>query len=637
MVVIPWVFCSSSLLLARNDTTSSSVPSLLIPSQQNNSLAQSSVAALHPRDVIEWQEVSAIKYANDYLSVILRLISKDNFSIYSDKLEIASSLGSRLTHRQFPDTQTILDPLTKMPTEVYSKGIFEIILKVDPQTTTIPELSLTYLSCTDTICLFPYTHTFPINYLTSADDYSVPVSAKAVIAGLSEVGEVEEGSRFKQSQSYQLPADSISAPSPKAQSAFSWDQRLARSLKSRGISFFWMLLICFLGGLLTNITPCVYPMIPITMKVLTRHHNSPYLASLCYGTGIFITYLVIGLMAAVSGGLFGGIVAGQSFNLVFGLAMMIMAFSMLGYGNFSFLQTFGSRIPQSLSPTKNAFFMGSGAGLVAAPCTGPVLAGLLSYAIVELTPAGSLMLFAAYSMGFAAPYVLFGSAIAHLGKIRLSSSVQNITKLLMASAIATLAFYYWRIPFYKWIKEVSQQQWVVISLSFCSLAVIMTLIMVVKPQMQAKKRYFVAPMLAFALGLFATIQVIQMPSRQSLPWVTDEQSITQLIESSSSPILISLWAEWCAACKVMEASTFQDVQVTSLLKKHDFSYIKHDLTIMDKKATALLKKYKIHGLPAYILINPSKQKSDQNKVLHGVYKSDHFMEIVRDHLNTMPK
>ena len=85
----------------------------------------------------------------------------------------------------------------------------------------------------------------------------------------------------------------------------SLEEQFAERLKDGKLGLGLLLLVVFLGGIATNLTPCVFPMIPITIRLLEHKVNLPFINSFIYASGIVVTYSLIGTMAALSGGLFG--------------------------------------------------------------------------------------------------------------------------------------------------------------------------------------------------------------------------------------------------------------------------------------------------------------------------------------------
>jgi cytochrome c-type biogenesis protein len=167
-------------------------------------------------------------------------------------------------------------------------------------------------------------------------------------------------------------------------------------------------LAVYLGGVLISFTPCVYPVIPITVAFIgARGEGSKgkaFALSLIYVTGMAVTYTILGAVAALSGKLFGQIQSSPWTYFLIGNLCILMGLSMLDAFTFNIrTPTF---IAQSQSRTRSkgiisSFLVGAASGLVMGPCTTPVLAVLLGYAATQqnLVLAASLMFVFAFGMG----------------------------------------------------------------------------------------------------------------------------------------------------------------------------------------------------------------------------------------------
>ena len=146
--------------------------------------------------------------------------------------------------------------------------------------------------------------------------------------------------------------------------------------------------LAYLGGVLTSATPCVYPMIPITIGVIGGHAGNNrlrgFLLSLVYATGLALVYGGLGVFAAASGRFFGDVSTSPiGYFFVANLCLFFGAWMM----DWIQLPQFGLHLSASSNDQTHrgtskwlyTFFMGTVSGLVAAPCTAPVLATLLTY------------------------------------------------------------------------------------------------------------------------------------------------------------------------------------------------------------------------------------------------------------------
>lgn len=169
--------------------------------------------------------------------------------------------------------------------------------------------------------------------------------------------------------------------------------------------------VALLAGILTSFTPCVYPVIPITIGFIgARAAGSKgrgFVLSLVYVVGIAVTYSVLGAIAALTGKLFGQISTSPIVYFIIANVCIVLGMSMLGVFDLrlpSFMTT--SRAPRGASQGKQGLFpvfiMGLASGLVMGPCTAPVLAVILAYvASKQNVVHGASVLFAfAFGMGF---------------------------------------------------------------------------------------------------------------------------------------------------------------------------------------------------------------------------------------------
>ena len=359
---------------------------------------------------------------------------------------MAAPYGAALEELRAPETIDIRDPITAQLVPVYSRGYFEVIYKIvvpREEFSTPRSLPITYLGCSVRICLFPYTQALSLGEIVESDQAWVPPTQSALRAPRGSPpgsGSSQDGSSLMpldHSRVNPLSLSNTSAYAPELTG--SWEHMLAQKISHQNLPFIWILVICFLGGLLTNLTPCVYPMIPITLRVLSQQSRRPLWGALMYAGGITAIYTALGVFAALSGSMLGGVASSPVFHSIFGAIMVIMALSMLGLKLpsqlFAPLAQLGSRWHLSGNSPANAFVMGTGAGLVGSACTGPVLVALVTYAVSRLSIVESGLLFATYSAGFAAPFLFFGAAITKVSKARVPVPLHLTVKLAMSATI----------------------------------------------------------------------------------------------------------------------------------------------------------------------------------------------------------
>lgn len=549
-----------------------------------------SADVVNPADVVDWQSAGA-QIEGDNTRVLLRLTTTAGFSLYRDKITFKPPFGFELLQTTEPPATEIIDPLSGEKVKTFHGGEFELLFKGTPRRQSFP-LSITYIGCTDKICLFPYTQTLQV----LAHTVSAPAAALD------------------------------SPPAATAVGATGVERTLLSFAGQRQRSLLWLALIALLGGLLTNFTPCVLPIIPITLKTLANRQSAPLLSALTYGAGIIFSYSALGIAAAFGGGLFGGILGNLWFTIAFSILMFVFGLAMLGWGSFAFLQQLGTRLGQGKASLTNTFCLGLGAGLVAAPCTGPILGALLAWSATQLVGMEAFLLFFIYSCGFALPYIGGGSFIVKLTKVKIAPRLQLGVKLLMAGMMFALFFYYLRIPFYKQLQPLNTLWF---TLSAVLLAVGMLLSAWSVWRMAAGRVGALCCALLLGLGLFTFSQGATSTTRVSLvEWLPAEPEAVQQARLQQRPLLIDAWAEWCERCKQMDAFTWTDPTLAAWLQDHDWLTLKLDFTITSEATEKLRQKYGIISLPSVVLL-PNVDDISSSTVINGYLDAETLLAALK--------
>ena len=167
----------------------------------------------------------------------------------------------------------------------------------------------------------------------------------------------------------------------------------------------------YLGGVLASLTPCVYPMIPITAGVIGGANigggkGKGFLLSLLYVGGMAVTYAGLGLFAALTGRFFGAVNTSPWTYILVGNVVLILALAMLGVFRMPTVSVFSGQRRTGLA---GIFLVGMSTGLVAGPCTAPVLGTLLAYvASTGRALTGAVLLFV-FSLGMGTLLLVVGT------------------------------------------------------------------------------------------------------------------------------------------------------------------------------------------------------------------------------------
>jgi thiol:disulfide interchange protein DsbD len=168
----------------------------------------------------------------------------------------------------------------------------------------------------------------------------------------------------------------------------------------------------YASGLLTSLTPCVYPLLPIVIGYLGSKEGglrSRLAASLSYIVGLSLVYTALGMAAALTGSLFGAVASNTWVYLAFGVLLLFLGGNMMEWYYIP-LPNLAGLAPESVkrSPWLGPFVMGLTSGMVASPCTAPVLASLLVFvASKKAVVTGGLLMFS-FSMGLSSMLLVIG-------------------------------------------------------------------------------------------------------------------------------------------------------------------------------------------------------------------------------------
>ena len=207
--------------------------------------------------------------------------------------------------------------------------------------------------------------------------------------------------------------------------------------------------VLFLAGVVTSVTPCVYPLIPITIGILggagaeTRSRRRTVVYVLLYALGLALVYASLGLLAGLSGTLFGTISSNRWAYLVMGSLLLLAALAMLDVFPVAaparlvaWASQFGGRSAGSV------FLMGATSGLVAAPCGAPAFAAVLTFVSQTRSAALGFLYLLVFSLGMTALLIAVGLSTGMLAALPKAGLWMSRVKRLAGVLILVMAEYY---------------------------------------------------------------------------------------------------------------------------------------------------------------------------------------------------
>lgn len=387
-------------------------------------------------------------------------------------------------------------------------------------------------------------------------------------------------------------------------------QELVQTTESNWIRF----LFAFLLGLLLSLTPCIYPMIPITIGILNHNRQqsvlSNFLVSMFYAFGLSTTFASLGLLAAFAGASFGGMLSNPIFVIILTLFIGYMSLTMIGIIDLtipSFLQR-NTQMSSAFGPWTSAFIFGLISGSIASPCVSPGLALLLTIvATMGNIIAGFLLLFL-FGIGMSVPLIIIGTFSSSMQVLpRAGQWMVEIKKLLGFLMLATCFHYLSNIL-----------PAIVISIMFTTYLLITGLYYIIDAQKNIEQ---ITKMLKSLLGIallaaavFMTLKAYESMTtknknldEQGVIWATNYQNACTQAKAENKLVLLDFWANHCTICKAIEKKLFhKDVVAKGLF--NNIICVKVDCTSSSNQEANMLKgKFNVFAQPAILIINPTSE------------------------------
>jgi thioredoxin:protein disulfide reductase len=402
----------------------------------------------------------------------------------------------------------------------------------------------------------------------------------------------------------------------------------------RGI--FVTLLLVFLGGLALNLTPCVYPMIPITISYFggqSQGKKGSLVAHAClYVIGMAVTYSVLGVFAAMTGSLFGTALQYPPVLIGIALVMVLLALSMFDVYEFrmpAFLNRLAGGSQKGFGGT---FLMGLTVGIVAAPCIGPFVLGLLTYVGNKGSALLGFVLFFVLALGMGVPFIVLGVFSGSIKKLPRSGAWMVWVRKVFGFILLAMAVYFLEPLFPNPLAY---------RLTLALILLLAGIYLAWIDRVESTGKAFplvrnIIGILFFALALYAAVTGIENYLRNAsagtlasgapnaIQWFPYSQGMLDQAARESKPVFIDFYADWCVPCKEMDAQTFAVPEVVT--RSRDFVMLKVDLTSTeDPKAGALREQYQVKGVPTLVFLRPDGQEISDLRGT-GFESKDVFLE-----------
>ncbi len=361
--------------------------------------------------------------------------------------------------------------------------------------------------------------------------------------------------------------------------------------------------LVFLAGLALNLTPCVYPLIPITVGFFSRQSEGKtartFGLALAYVLGMSVTYSALGVFAALSGSLFGSWLQKPAVLVVIALIVLALALSMFGLYEIQAPHFITDRTG-SKAGVLGALTMGLFVGFVAAPCIGPFVLSLLTYVAQQGSALLGFGLFFTLAMGLGLPYLVLGTVSGSLKAMPRSGEWMIAVRKVFGFVLVALAAWFLRplLPerVFEWgvaLPLLAGGAWFLFFEKAGSSA-----------------GWFRAVKAIIGVALVAAAVPFLLPAKKGETLAFQPYSDAALAEAAAAgkPVAIDFFADWCLPCKELEKFTFTDPEVRKALGS--WVLLKADLTkTASPEVAALRTRWNIQGVPTIVFLGPDGKES----------------------------
>jgi thiol:disulfide interchange protein DsbD len=528
-------------------------------------------------------------------------------------VELAGTSGVRVGEAVYPQPHLVKLGFDESELFVYD-GIAEVTVPVSVAASAAGGASelkgtLRFQACNDQVCLPPHNLPFAVTLNVSGGSAAAvpPAGDAAAAPGAERAPPAEAGDPLASGGSLEAGGQTDAGAAPGAGRGFTSgpgsagsaavDNPIARALEQGSLATFVTL---FLIGLALNLTPCVYPMLGVTVSIFGGRGKTPPLqafgTALVYVMGIALMYSVLGLAAALSGGLFGAALQSPIVLVGIGVLLIALSLSMFGLYEIQLPPALTMKLGgQTATGIAGVFASGLLVGVFAAPCIGPPIVALLAIVGAKGDPVFGFTSFFILSMGLGAPYLVLGTFSNLLSSLPKSGEWMVWVKKVFGVVLFAIGAFYALLAFAPkysfWVAPVA--------------LLIGGLYLGFFEKSKGRGAAFgwvkrAGGLAAIVAGAFMMAAV--WPSNSVAFHAYDAKQLRSALDSGR-PVLMDFSADWCVPCHELERFTFTDRRVIDAAA--GFERFKVDLTRYDSpESERLRREYGITGVPTIVFLTP---------------------------------
>ena len=511
------------------------------------------------------------------------------------EIKITSNISFQQSEVIFPEAHDIKFDFSDIPLKVYEGEFFLGTTIKIPKNTELGEheiyVEFTYQGCNNATCMAPN---------SILDTLIVNVVDKS-----EQIQEINSEIFSKINLEY-TTEDSVDD-----------EDSLANQLEESGLLL--TLIIVFLGGLALNLTPCVYPLIPITIGFFGGQSEGKtsrlFLMGLFYVLGMALTYSIVGVITALSGAIFGALLQNTFVILFIVLIFIALSLSMFGVYEFKLPDSLVAKAGGAKSGLFGAFFMGLTMGIVAAPCIGPFVIGLVTYVAAKGDPYYGFLLFFVMAVGLGVPYLVLALFSGKIKNLPRAGFWMDAVKHIFGFILLGMAIYFAEPLLPKVVAKFALPIFMIIAG--------VTLFFMDKKASEILG-FKIFKIIFSSLLIIGAAYLLWPTEEKTLDWQYYSEETYEKAIQSNEKMIIDFYADWCIPCKELDALTFSNEKVIAAAK--DFISMKVDMTkTMSDQTEIIRNKFSIRGMPTVLIINSEGKEIER---ITGFVNAEEFLKII---------
>lgn len=364
------------------------------------------------------------------------------------------------------------------------------------------------------------------------------------------------------------------------------------------------------AGLLLNLTPCVLPAVPLKVRAVLREAGerraTRLVSAALFTVGSVLFFAALGLATATLQWRWG--VLFQSRPLLIALSLLLAALAIVNFSGRSL------PLPSALLSVRGRrffepFFSGLVSALLSTPCTGPLLGGVLVFALTQ-PPASIMAIFVAIGLGLAAPYVLLILRPSLLQRLPRASGWTRVIQQSFGWLLLAAAVFYAQsvLP-----PAVTTPLWLALLVAVLGW---MVATLWRATERSARAAALIVGATAVASGYFGS--GLSRSAATTVAWQSVHAADVTTLGALGRPALVEFTADWCINCKVLEKTTYEDRDVVTALRHSGALPLRVDLTHPDPSLEQLLVSYGGVGLPFAVVLD---REGRQVRTFAGFFSS----------------